>query len=311
MGSAISANEANNYSFSSTLTFPPVMVAPMTDLQFDWSGVTADFIGRAVDPNRDLNMILVFMWDLNLTDLQTKLNADTVASRDLTIVPPLQYNTNGNTTSARMLEFLFNGTTIGPDGMVTPEQVLSFFDPSAYDPATHIYTLMAASGDVLGQNTRMIQSFAVDASSTNTTVTMTTDSTQLEFHADLTSLTPTTIPAGQANVTIDWSKMTTNALGGDFSGGSATKITSAFIGHYTESPSELSGDKFLDLELIATALFRKSVDTGTSADLSTFQDSDGKSFGGIDGEGTWLLGLQCGGCRNPAPWYITVLKPCG
>ncbi|MBN1610297.1 MAG: hypothetical protein JW940_26955 [Polyangiaceae bacterium] len=311
MGTNVTANEANNYSFSSTLTFPPVQVAPMSDLQFDWGAVTADFLGHAVDPRKDLNTLLVFVWDLSLDDLQTKLNADALASRDLTVVPPLSHTTDGNSTSARMLEFTFSGGPIGEGGMVTADQVLSFFDPSAYDPATHTYTLMAATGDVLGQGTRMVQSFLVDATSTNTTVTMTKDSTHLEFQADLTSLAPTTIPAGQPNVSVDWSMMTTNALGGDFTGTSATKITSAFIGHYEESPSELSGDKFLDLELIATTLFRKSVDTGTSADLSTFVDGDGNSFAGIDNDGTWLLGLQCGECRNPAPWYIAVLKPCG
>ena len=311
MGTNITANEANNYSFSSTLTFPPVKVAPKSDLQFEWGAVTADFLGRAVDPKQDLNTMLVFLWDLNLDELQTKLNADTLASRDLTIVPPLEYTTDGNITSARMLEFTFNGTPIGPDEMVTPEHLLSYFDPSAYDPGTHTYTLMAATGDILGQGTRMIQSFLVDANSTNTTVTMTQDSTLLEFHADLTSLAPTTIPAGQPNVNVDWSMMTTNALGGDFTGMSATKITAAFIGHYSETPSELSGDKFLDLELIAAPLFRASVETGTSTDLSTFKAGDGTSFAGIDDDGTWLLGLQCGECRNPAPWYITVLKPCG
>jgi hypothetical protein len=310
MGTTITANEANNYSFSSTLTFPPVRIAPNSDLQFDWSAVTTDFLGRAVDPKKDLNTILVFVWDLSLEELQTKLNADTLASRDLTIVPPLEYATDGNTTSANMLAFTYNGSPIGEGQMVTADQVLSFFDPSAYDPATHTYTLMAATGDVLGQNTRMIQSFLIDANSTNTAVTMTSDSTELEFEADLTRLTPTTIPAGQANVSLDWSQMTTNALGGDFSGMSATKITSAFIGRYEESPSELSGEKFLNLETIATTLFRKTVETGTSADLSTFEDGSGNRFAGIDDDGTWLVGLQCGECRNPAPWYITVLKPC-
>jgi hypothetical protein len=311
MGTNIIANEANNYSFSSTLTFPPVKVAPKSDLQFDWGAVTADFLGHAVDPKKDLNTVLVFVWDLSLDDLETKLNADTLASRDLTVVPPLSYTADGNVTSARMLEFTFNDSPIGEDGMVSVDQVLSFFDPSAYDPATHTYTLMAATGDVLGQGTRMIQSFLVDANATNTVVTMTKDSTQLEFQADLTRLAPTTIPAGQPNVSLDWSMMTTNALGGDFTGMSATKITSAFIGRYDESPSELSGEKFLDLELIAATLFRKSVDTGTSVDLSTFQDGDGNGFAGIDNDGTWLVGLQCGECRNPAPWYLTVLEPCG
>lgn len=308
MGTKIFADEANDYSFSSTLTFPPIKVAPKTNLEFDWSGVTKDFIRHDVDPKKDLDTILVFEWDLNLDDLQTKINADSVASRDLTIVPPLQYDNDGK-TSAKLLDFTFNGSPIGGE-LVSVEQVMLFFDDKEYDPATHTLTVMAASGKILGQNTKMIQSFILDPKSTNTTVKMTKDSTQLEFTADLTKLAPTTIPPGQPNVTFDWSQMTTNALGADFSGVSATRITAAFIGRYNETPSELSGDKFLDLELIATKLYRKAIDSGTSVDLSSFEDSNGDKFPGVDGDGTWLLGLQCGDCRNPAPWYITVLKPC-
>jgi hypothetical protein len=311
MGASIIASEANNYSFSSTLTFPPVKVKPKSDLLFDWSGVTADFIRHDIDPKKDLNTILVFEWDLTVDQLQTKINADTIAARDMTISPPLSYTTDGSTTSRHLLEFTFNGSPIGPGGLVTVEQVMLYFDTSNYDPSTHCFAVMAATGSVLGQGTRMIQSFLLDDSSSNTTVALTKDSAHLDFHADLTKLTPTTIPANTPNVTLVWGRMQTNAMGGDFSGVSATRITSAFIGHYVETPAELSGDKFLDLELIATALFRKAIDSGTSVDLSTFKDSGGRSFSGIDNNGTWLLGLQCGDCRNPAPWYLTVLKPCG
>jgi hypothetical protein len=307
----IMASEANDYSFSSTLTFPPIKVKPKSDLLFDWREVTADFIKHELDPKKDLNTILVFEWDLTVEQLQTKINADTVAARDMTISPPLSYATDGSTTSRKLLEFSFNGSPIGPDGLATVEQVMLYFDTSNYDPATHCFTAMAATGDVLGQGTRMIQSFLLDEQSSNTTVTMTRDSTKLDFHADLTNLTPTNIPANTADISLDWSNMHTNALGGDFSGVSLTSITSAFIGHYSETPAELSGDKFLDLELIATTLYRKAVDSGTSVSFSSFKDADGNSFPGIDNTGTWLVGLQCGNCRNPAPWYITVLKPCG
>ena len=37
----------------------------------------------------------------------------------------------------------------------------------------------------------------------------------------------------------------------------------------------------------------------------------GQAFPGIDATGTWLLGLECGNCGIPAPWYLTVLKACG
>jgi hypothetical protein len=312
-GTKVMANEANDYTFSSTLTFPPIKVkpsakgAPPVNLLFDWSGVTADFIRHAIDPKKDLDTILIFAWGLDLNTLQDKINADTVASRDMTIVPPLQFPVDDKATSAHLLDFLFNGTPIGGE-LAKPEQVALFFDDTEYDPKNNTLTMMAATGTVLGQGTKMIQSFILDPSSTNTTVTMTKDSTKLDFHADLTKLKPTGI--NQGGVTFDWSQMTTNALGADFSGDNASRITAAFIGHYSESASELSGDKFLDIELIATQLFRKNIDTGTSVDLSSFKDSNDKPFSGVDNNGTWLLGLQCGDCRNPAPWYLTVLKPC-
>jgi hypothetical protein len=309
MGTSIVASEANDYAFSSTLTFPPVWVAPRSNLQFDWSGVTADFGRHALDPKKDLDTILVIEWDLNLVDLQTKINADALVMRDLTMVPPLLFATDGITTSARLLDFTFNGSPIGGD-LTSVDQLMLFFDPSAYDPSTHTFTMIASTGSVIGQGTRMIQTFLIDPASTNTLVAMTTGSSRLDFRADLTKLVPTTIPAGQPKVTFDWGRMKTNAMGDDFSGANAERITSAFIGRFLESAAELSGDKFLDLEQLALTLYRRDVDTGTSVDLSTFQDRDGRGFAGIDGTGTWLLGVQCGDCRNPAPWYITVLEPC-
>ena len=305
-GDTIVASESNNYSFSSTLTFPPVKVAPKSNLEFEWGGITEDFIGHALDPKADLNSILLFEWDLNLEDLQTKLNADTLQSRDLTVVPPLTFVTDGQNTSAKLLDFTLNGSAIG-EGMVTVDQVMNYFDPESYDPATHTYTLMAATGTELGQGTRMIQSFLVDPSSSNTKVTVSKDSTKLEFTADLTMLTPTGVPAGKGDITLDWREMKTNSLGGDFV---STRITRAFIGHYDESVSELSGDKFLDIEIIAKSLYQLTIESGLTLNLSTLKDSQGNAFSGIDASGTWLLGLQCGDCRNPAPWYLTVLKVC-
>jgi hypothetical protein len=231
-----------------------------------------------------------------------------LAARYMTLVPPLSFATDGRTTSAHLLDFKFNGSPIGE--LVSVEQVMLFFDAREYDPSTHVFTVMAATGSILGQGTRMIQSFLLDPTSTNTLVAMTAESARLDFRADLTRLAPTTIPAGQARIGFDWGKMQINALGGDFSEYNAERITSAFIGHFRESPSELSGDKFLALDEIATALYRMDVNSGTSLDFSEFETSDGRSFTGIDSTGTWLFGLECGDCRNPAPWYITVLEPC-
>jgi hypothetical protein len=297
-GTALIASEANDYAFTSTLTFPPVTVAPKSDLTFDWSGVTKDFLGHPLDTKKDLNSILVLMWKLTLADLQTKLNADALAQRDL-VTLPLTYTTDGSGTSAKLLAFSNTGK---PDATT----ILSFLDSTNYPPANYTYTLMAATGTTLGEGTRMIQSFQLDPASTNTSVTMKTDSTKLTYTANLHTLTPTGIPAGKSAITLDWSKMTKNALGNDFV---LSNITKALVGHYTQTPTELEG-QFLDLELIATKLYLGTIASGTTVDFSTLATSSGETFSGIDDTGTWVVALQCGGCRNPAPWYLSVLKVC-
>jgi hypothetical protein len=291
------ASEAHNYAFTSTLTFPPIKVAPKSDLTLDWSAVSKDFLGHSLDNKKDLNTILVMMWKLTLDDLQTKLNADSLKQRDL-LVLPLQYTADGSGTSAKLLTFTNSGDP-------SDELILSFLDPAGYPPAENTYTLMAATGNVLGEGTRMIQSFQVDPTSTNTKVSLTTDSTQLTYTANLHDLAPTLVAAGEKALTLDYSQLAKNALGSDWD---ASKITKALVGHYTQSPTELES-KFLDLELIATKLYRGVITTGTKAILSNLKTDGGEGFPGIDGTGTWVVALQCGGCRNPAPWYLSILKP--
>jgi hypothetical protein len=286
----------------STLMFPPVSVKPMSDLTFDWSGVTTDFIDHPVNVQTDISMVNILMWNLTLAELQTKLNADSLAQMDLTVVP-LTLNTSvdgGVVTSADLFSFGFNGMP------VTSDEVLPYFDPTMYDPSDHIYTIILASGTTVGQGARMIQSFVLDPTSTNTAVTVTDTSTTLMYTANLHSLQPTMIPAGTAAVTVDWSMLTTNALGNPFV---AQNITNALVAHYTQTPAQLES-QFLNLELIATDLYQGMIQSGTVVDFSMLQDSNGKTFPGIDSTGTWIVALQCGSCRNPAPWYLAILKPC-
>jgi len=298
-GKNLIAASENNYQFSSTLKFPSISVAPNTDLTMDWSGVTTDFVGHTVDVKKDLSMVSILMWNLPLTDLETKLNSDSLKQSDLTVVPITVY-TDGSSTTADVLSFTLNGT------QVTSEQILPYFNIDNYPPENHTYILTAATGTTVGQGIKMVQSFLLDSKSTNSKVTMTSHSTQLSYTANLHSLTPTRIPVGEAAITLDWGQMKTNALGNTFS---TTSITTAMVAHYTQTPTQLE-TQFLDLELIATAIYNGTIDTGTSVDFSSLADASGATFTGIDDTGTWIVALQCGSCRNPAPWYLTILKPC-
>jgi hypothetical protein len=299
-GTTLFANEANDYSFTSTITLPPIKVKPNSELTLDWGAVTADISRHAVDLKTDITLVTVLAWDIPLSLLEYEMNKDTAQSRDLLVVP-ISYSTDGNATSASLFDFTLSGT------VVDPSTILEYFDADAYPPDANTYTLMASIGTKIGEGIKMIQAFQLDPTSTNTTVKMTNDSTQLSFKADLQRLTPTWIPAGQAAITLDWSKMKTNALGNTFVSG---KITKALIGHYTQTPAELETN-FLDLELIATALYSGTIaTTRNTIDFSLLKDAKGNNFAGINETGTWVVALQCASCHNPAPWYLTMLKPC-
>jgi hypothetical protein len=313
------ADPVNNYSFHSTLTFPPIAVKPDAELTFDWSAATMDFVDHPFDPMTDIQSVNVMLWTLTQVELETKLNADTLLQRDLAIIA--KYETQRATTTAHLFDF------VSPDNIELepcnfwPYLQLPMPDPMAhpecdgwaenaatggYDQALNSYTVMIASDTELGAGTRMIQGFKLDPASENTHVAINSDSTHLEYGVDMEALAPTAIPAGTGAITIDWTDMLVTALGTEFL---PNNITEALVAHYDEPVATLE-DRFLDLELIHEQMWRGEIDIGTSTNLATFTNEAGEPFPGIDGTGTWILALVCGGCRNPAPWYLTTLTTC-
>jgi len=267
------ASEQNDYSFTSAITLTPVSVASMANLAFDWSGLTRDFQGHELSPTEDLGLAIVMFWDLPLA---------------------------AGATSAHLYDFTINTTPVTPD-MINP-----YFDAAAYPPTSASFIVGVETGTVLGRNLRMMQAFNLDASTSATSVPITNDSMKLSYTANLHDLTSTLVPAGTPALSLDWSQMITNGLGREFILGN---VTDAIVGHYSETPAELEG-KFLDLDRIALTTYRASIPSGFVLDFKTLKDKDGASFPGVDDNGTWLVGLLCGNCRNPAPWYMTILKPC-
>ena len=298
-GANVVASEKNNYAFTSTISLPPVTVAPMSNLAFDWGGLTKDFLGHPLDPARDLDTAIVMIWGFPLAELERALNADALYTADLVVSPPVNLPLAGP-TSGHLYDFLVNGTGL------TPEMFNVYFDAAMFPPANTTFLVGVQAGTDLGRDIRMLQSFNLDAGSSVTNVALTDTSTRLSYTANLHSLTITGVPAGTAALSLDWSQMKTNAMGRAFTEG---YVTSAIVGHYAQTPAQLEAD-FLDLDRIAIATYRADVASGSVLDFMTLKDQDGASFTGIDDSGTWMVGLICGNCRNPAPWYMTILEPC-
>ncbi len=294
------ANEENNYSFSSTITLEPVTVAQMSNLSFDWSGLTRDFMGRDLSPVEDLGMAIVMFWNMPLDQFEAELNEDALFTSDLILSPPLSLLLAAGASSANLYDFTINTTP------VTPEMIEPYFDAALYPPSSATFIAGVETGTALGRNLRMMQAFNLDASSSTTVVPITNDSMNLTYTANLRDLTTTLVPAGTSELTLDWSQMITNGFGREFARGD---VTTAIVGHYAETPAELE-TKFLDLDRIALATYQAFIPSGFVLDFKALKDENGTSFPGIDGTGTWMVGLFCGNCRNPAPLYMTILKPC-
>ena len=301
----------NNYTFSSTLTLKTTTLKPLSDFSIDWSGVTTDFLGHAVNPQTDVGMVSTILWNLTKEQFEQKLNDDLVNMSDMAAGASIF--TGGTMTQGDTS--IFEIITGGP---IKHEDLMSYFDATKFDPATHFYTVMVASGTTPGKGTRMLTGFTLDPNSTNTAITVDSTSTALDYQVDLESLQPIGIPPASTNIVFDWKGLDggMTAMNQPFD---AYAITKARIASYSQSPADLEA-KFLDLKTIHSGMWEATVETGTSVAMSAFKstssvdpatgEANGPAFTGLEAGKTWILALECGRCSNPAPWYMTILKTC-
>jgi hypothetical protein len=295
--------DPTNYALTDSFDMQVATLKDNTDLVFDWSKVTVDFFGKPVNPAADIDTVLISLWQLTPQTIEDELKAD-----DL----PLATNKGIITTY--------------PDGSYTQQNLLSFnelgnplptedlwarfntADPSFMFPQDQFtFLAMAQTGTEPGKNPRMISLFHIDPSATQTKLDFTNESTKLSYSVDLLRAHPMEVPAAFPGLTIDWSQMSTNALGNIYT---YSQITRAAVAHYkTETLAQLQAS-FLSLEEIADGWWSGPVVAGASIDLGGLTDAGGGAFPGIDDTGVWMAALFCDNCNNPAPWSITILQPC-
>ncbi len=300
----IAITDDTNYSLSDDFTIQKVVLKDHTDLAFNWSQLTTDFFGKSIDPAKDINLVLLSLWNLTPDKIEEHLKADDL-SKSFNVAAIMSYP-DGTYTSQNLLNFTELGNPL------TPDQLWPYFDTSnpsfQYPQDQYTFLVIASSGTLPGKDARMMELFTLDPNATQTELDLTNDSTKLDYTVDLARAKPVYVPAGVSALSVDWSQMTTNALGNTYRG---TQITEAAVAHYANLSVADLKSQFLDLEEIADGWWSGSISAGTTVDLSGLTDSHGNTFPGIDDNGTWLVALFCTkNCNNPAPWSITFLKPC-
>lgn len=293
-----------NYAFSSTLSVEMTTLKDATDLVFDWSGITQDFFGKPVNPILDIDLVLLSLWHMTPVELIANMNRDNLPQDSMIAV--ITSYPQDNFTSRNLLGFDVLGNPL-------PEADLwKVFDTSnpdfEYPQTEYTFMAMAGTGTVAGKGARMIHFFNIDPNATETTLRFTDTSTTMDYTVDLKHAMPVPVPAGMPGLAIDWSAMTTNALGNSYD---VFQITEAVVAHYPNYNLSQVEDRFLYLEEDAGGWWSAEVASGVSIDLSTLVDAGGSAFPGVDDTGVWLVALFCTvNCNNPAPWSITILQPC-
>jgi len=295
--------DPTNYSLSDQFTIQVATLKDNTNVLFDWSRLTTDFFGKAVNPASDVNMILLALWSLTPDQIEAALKADDIPlSANAGIITAYP---DGTYTSQTLYNFNLLGQPLPMD------QLSMFFDTStpnyAYPQDQYTFMMMASTGTTPGKGARGIALFHIDPSSTQTELDLTNDSTKLQYTVDLLQAAPVEVPGATPALTLDWSQMTTNMLGNAYI---SSQITEAAVAHYRSATLADLQKQFLDLEDIADEWYSVAIPAGASVDLSTMVDAAGNAFPGIDDTGVWMAALFCGNCNNPAPWSITVLQPC-
>lgn len=283
--------DANNYTFESTLYIPSVETAASADIEFCWDGLTRDFQCHEMDPAADIgNIGLVRV--RNMTEQEI---ADALSRGDLPQSAAdgyLDFKTDGDKTCANLANFSFGGSE------VNIEEEYSVSDDRKY-------LIVVTSGTRPGVGARMMTFIHPSETSDVQSVSITADCDVLDFKADLTSLMPVKVPM-RLPLEVDWSDINRNGQGGTVSFGG---IDSVKLGFYEGMTPALLEAEVLDLFLIADKMWELELNGGYSADLAQAVDEDGNAFAGFEGEGTWVFTLTCSTCQNPAPQFVTIFEP--
>src|SRR5262249_41746667 len=159
------------------ITLDKVKVKSMSDLMFDWSGVTKDFLGHQVNPVTDLNTVLLLLVDMPVAMFASQLATDTFSEMDVVVQPPPLFSPmNGETSAALFTNFMAG------DQQVSLANAGMYLDASKYTPDKSTFAFAVQTGGNLGFGIKMLQAFDLDDSSTNTNITLTNTSTKLSFH---------------------------------------------------------------------------------------------------------------------------------
>ena len=301
---AVKITESNNYTLTtSSLTVTPFAAAAKYNLNVCWTDVVEDIQGHKVDPMKDINDVsFVPLNNGNKSQVEDWLNLGLL---------------NDKKVDGAYYEFQPDGTAT----CATLDQFASL-DGEALDPETNFvvkdtrtYLMVFQTGIKIGFGARTMLFLDPSEDSLEVVINAPAKSrSSLNFEANLTDPDKLTLPSDKPSV-IDWSRVKTDPLGNTLDKNSVDRILIGFYAGKTVADLEagfLDLDQPTEAEGGASKSWELHVSKGQTANLAAATGRNGEGAFtdfSADGDGTWLMGLFCSTCQNPAPVIVTILDP--
>ena len=275
--------DTNQFSYTSTLSCTPVQAQAQADVCLDWSGLTQDIQGHAVDEGIT-QVDLVLFRDLSWTEILDGLTEDSLTQAEVGLyvecepsgasccLDEFEIFGSSEAISEQFKEgsgnWLFSLTTEGVHGSRTL---------ACLEPMDDSETVLVEVGD---------------------------DSASLELDVDLGAGQPVLVSTSP-ELELDWSGLSIDGLGNELT---HDRIDRVELASY-ELPAQELGEQFFDLRELATGSWALDISGRTSVKLSELEGDS--AFLGVDADSTWLAVLWCSSCENPVPKAVFVLEPEG
>lgn len=271
-------------------------VEPNSELTIDWSGLTQNLAGDAIDPQADIAEVLVGLTHLSPFELSNRLVDNQLDASDLEIIWERPTEAALSSTST------FDLVPIGSGAKQSEAALLGYFDPSAYPPDSHSYFALVSQGTAIGFGVQALALFGLNPNSTETLVTLDDASAKINPTTSPPLTPDPVVPVGVASITLDFEQLTEDTRGSAITW---QNIRSAEI---IMTSADLGGGARTTLLGVPREHVWQATTTGSSIDLATLKDADGNAFTGADQEHGWLLVLYDDNLL-PIPAYLVVLNP--
>jgi hypothetical protein len=290
----------NNYSSTSTLALTNVNTVSGQDIQICWGDLLKDLQCHDVAPATDVkNVSLVRLPKQTQTQANVTLISGNLSLTKGDVDMYREHHTNGTETCTNLSTM--NQIADGPAIVVAEDYV---------ERSADTYVIIASNTVTPGIGARSMVFVTPKASGGETTVNIPNGCGLLDFKANMHTLTKVPV-SKQGPWVVDWSQVSKDSENKDINLPESFDLILAF--YENKSVTDIESD-FFNVDRIATKLWRvTNITIGTtSKSLGLAQDAQGNLFTGFESlNGVWAVGLQCPGCQNPAPMFLTVLDPIG